>query len=293
MESVCVVEAPAITEAVARLYSRINTELRPDVLAALREALAGEESELARDALRALIENEQVSRADGVPLCQDTGLAVAFVRLGREVVVAGGTLQQAIDAGVRAAVDAQPLRASTVASPLDRRNPGDNTPAVVHLEHVPGDELSVSLLAKGGGAENMSRTWMLTPADGREGVLNAIVETVRRAGANACPPLIVGVGLGGNFETAAILAKKALLRDLDRKNSSPGLDGLEADALRRVNDLGIGPQGFGGRTTALAVLIEQAPCHIASLPVAVNLECHSHRHGTVTLKGARRRLTEG
>jgi len=290
VEYVSVIAASAIAEAVSDLYKRINTELRQDVLQALRNALAREGSDLARDVLTVLLENERISRAEGVPLCQDTGLAIAFVSLGAHAVITGGTIQSAVDEGVRRAVREQPLRASTVVLPLDRRNVGDNKPAIVYVEQVPGDELTVHLLAKGGGAENMSRVWMLTPADGREGVLGAIVETVRAAGANPCPPLIVGVGIGGDFEKCAWLAKRALLRDLREKSPEPDQAKLEADALARVNALGIGPQGFGGRTTALAVLIERAPCHIASLPVAVNLECHSHRHGSVTLRGERRVL---
>ncbi|KPK63056.1 MAG: fumarate hydratase [Planctomycetes bacterium SM23_32] len=290
MDYVSVIEASDVAEAVCDLYRRISTELRPDVVEALRSALEREDSEPAREVLRALLENAEISRADGVPLCQDTGLVVAFVKLGARVVLAGGSLQEALDEGVRRAVGAQPLRASTVESPLGRRNTGGNTPAVVHVQPVEGDALTIHLLAKGGGAENVSRLHMLTPADGRAGVLKAIVLTVDRAGADACPPLVVGVGLGGNFEQSALLSKRALLRDLREPNPDAELATLEREALERVNGLGIGPQGFGGRPTALAVLIAQAPCHIASLPVAVNLECHSHRHGAVTLHGRPRRL---
>lgn len=293
MEYVFIIRASAIADAVSDLYRRINTELREDVLQALNDALDREESSLAKEVLSVLIENERISRTEGVPLCQDTGLAVAFVSMGASVVVTGGTIQSAIDEGVRRAVREQPLRASTVALPLDRRNVGDNTPALTYLEQVPGDELTVRLLAKGGGAENTSRVYMLTPAEGREGVLRAIVETVSAAGANPCPPIIVGVGIGGDFEKCAWLAKRALLKDLRQQNPEPDLARLEEEALARVNALGIGPQGFGGRTTALAVLAERAPCHIASLPVAVNLECHSHRHGSVTLRGERRGLSGG
>lgn len=289
MESVSVIEAADITRAVSDLYRQINTHLRPDVLAAIKDAVDREESELARGILAALLENERISRAEGIPLCQDTGLAVAFVSIGRRVVLSGGTLQDAIDEGVRHAVAQQPLRAST-ADPLERRNPGDNTPAIVHLEQIEGDELTIHLMAKGGGAENMSRIHMLVPGEGREGVVRAVVETVREAGANPCPPVIIGVGLGGDFETAPLLAKRALCRDLGEPNPDPALAQLEAQILAQVNALGIGPQGFGGRTTALGVMVERAPCHIASLPVAVNPACHSHRHGSVTLQGRRRRL---
>jgi len=284
MESVQVIDAERVSEAVAALYRTINTRLRPDVLRALGRALEREQSGIARYILAALLENARLSRDEGVPLCQDTGLAVAFMRLGSEVLVTGGTLGEAVDEGIRRAVAAHPLRAST-ADPLARANVGDNTPAIVHVEHVEGSALTIDLMAKGGGAENMSRIHMLSPSDGRAGVIEAVVDTVRRAGANACPPMIVGVGLGGNFETAPLLAKRALLRDLDRPNPDAESAALEGEMLAAVNDLGIGPQGFGGLTTALAVLVERAPCHIASLPVAVNVECHSHRHGRVVLRG--------
>ena len=293
MRTVTIISAADVSDAVGALYQRINTELRPDVLELLRAATEREDSDLARDLLRVLLENEQAARTEGVPLCQDTGMAVAFVRMGARAVIEGGTLQEAIDEGVRRAAATQPVRASLVSDPLQRRNTGDNTPSVVHLEQVAGEGLEIALMAKGGGAENMSRVCMLAPGQGRQGVIEAVVETVRRAGANPCPPIIVGVGLGGNFERAALLAKRALLRDLREPNPEPALAVLEAELLDRINALGIGPQGFGGRTTALAVLIEQAPCHIASLPVGINIECHSHRHGTVIVRGKRRSLAGG
>ncbi len=285
MPEVSLIRPSEIADAVCRLYREINTHLREDVVEALRAAAEAEESQIGRDILGKLLENERISRSEGVPLCQDTGLAVAFVRMGAGVLIEGGTLREAVDEGVRRAVAEQPLRASTVADPLDRDNTGDNTPAVLHLEQVRGGRLEIHLLAKGGGAENMSRVYMLKPADGREGVAGAVVETVRQSGANACPPLVVGVGLGGDFERVPLLAKRALLRDLREPNPDPALDALEQELLERVNALGIGPQGFGGRTTALAVLAQSEPCHIASLPLAVNLECHSHRHGRVVLEG--------
>ena len=293
MRTVTIISAADVSDAVGALYQRINTELRPDVLELLRAATEREDSDLARDLLRVLLENEQAARTEGVPLCQDTGMAVAFVRMGARAVIEGGTLQEAIDEGVRRAAATQPVRASLVSDPLQRRNTGDNTPSVVHLEQVAGEGLEIALMAKGGGAENMSRVCMLAPGQGRQGVIEAVVETVRRAGANPCPPIIVGVGLGGNFERAALLAKRALLRDLREPNPEPALAVLEAELLDRINALGIGPQGFGGRTTALAVLIEQAPCHIASLPVGINIECHSHRHGAVIVRGKRRSLAGG
>jgi fumarate hydratase subunit alpha len=290
MERVAVIQASDVANAVCRLYRRISTELRQDVAQALRAALEQETSELARYVLAAIIENERISRAEGVPLCQDTGMAVAYVRMGASVVVEGGTLQEAVDEGVRRAVSEQFLRASTVADPIARCNVGDNTPAIVHLGQVEGEEITIDLMAKGGGAENTSTLRMLSPGDGIEGVKRAVVETVRQAGANACPPVIVGVGLGGDFETAPLLAKRALFRDLRKPNAEADLADLERELLEEINSLGIGPQGLGGRATALAVAIERAPCHIASLPVAVNIACHSHRHGRVSLAGQRRRL---
>jgi fumarate hydratase subunit alpha len=285
MGTVSVIRAEAVARAVADLYGSISTNLRPDVVAALEAALEGETSDTGREVLRELLENAAVSRDSGIPLCQDTGALVAFVELGSRVVLDAGTVQAAVDEGVRSAARRVPLRTSMVSDPIGRRNTGDNTPAIVHVELVEGDTLTVRLLAKGGGAENTSRVAMLTPAEGRKGVVRTIVETVSAAGAGACPPVVVGVGLGGNFERSAVLAKRALLRDLAQPNPDARLAEIEREALEAVNDLGIGPQGFGGRTTALAVLIAAAPCHIASLPVAVNVECHSHRHGSITLKG--------
>ena len=281
MADIFVIEAERISRAVCELYRQLNVRLPEDVLAAIRRAIGQEESELAREILAQLLENQKVSGAEGLPLCQDTGLAVAFVELGQRVLIEGVTLSEAIARGVREAQSAHPLRASVVRSPLERDNTGDNTPPVVHIEHVEGDTLSIHLMAKGGGAENMSRLWMLNPADGRDGVVRAVVDTVRQAGANSCPPVIVGVGLGGDFESAPLLAKRALLRPVGSRNPDSALAALEDELLERINALGIGPQGFGGRTTALAVMIEQSPCHIASLPLAVNLACHAHRHGTL------------
>lgn len=287
MDDISIISAADVTDAVAALYSRISTELRQDVREALQAALEMETSEVARSVLLELLRNQRISADTGVPLCQDTGLAVAFVRMGRRVLLEGGRLQEAIDEGVRRAVAGHPLRCSTVRSALDRTNMGDNTPAIVHVEQVNGCELEIGLMAKGGGAENMSRVHMLAPGEGREGIVEAVVETVRRAWANPCPPTIIGVGLGGNFERCALLAKRALMRDLRESNPDSDLAALEVELLERVNRLGIGPQGFGGRTTALGVLISSEPCHIASMPVAVNVECHSHRHGTILLKGQR------
>lgn len=273
-----------IVDAVAELYWRINTALPEDVLSALREAETRETNGRARDILGQLLENQEVSKEEGIPLCQDTGTAVAFVEMGQDLHVTGIPVEDAVSKGISKACDEHPLRASMVGGPLDRQNTGDNSPAIVHLRQMPGAELKLRLLAKGGGAENMSRLHMLSPGDGREGIIEAAVETVREAGANACPPVIVGVGAGGTYDTAPVLARRALLRPVGAKNSDEAAADMEREILQRVNELGLGPQGLGGRTTALGAAVETAPCHIASMPVAVNLGCHVHRHGEVTLR---------
>jgi fumarate hydratase subunit alpha len=272
-----------ITSALAQLYVEINRRPREDVVRALREACEQEESEPGRAAIAQILANLDVARERGLPTCQDTGAATVFVTLGQEVTLTGGALRAAVDEGIREAHAAGHLRASMVAHPLDRRNTGDNTPAMLHVEVVPGSDVILDVLAKGAGSENMSQTRMLSPADGREGVVETVVETVREAGPNPCPPLVVGVGLGGTQEVAALLAKKALLRDLGVPSADALADELEREILERVNDLGIGPMGLGGRTTALGVLVEAEACHMASLPVAVNLMCHAYRHARVRL----------
>lgn len=276
-------DVSAITEAVAKTYVHINMNIRPDVLAAIRRAVEVEESPTGRAVLEQYLENNRIAAETGIPCCQDTGVATVFVHLGQDVELTGGLLTDAIDQGVRQAQQGGPLRASMVAHPLDRRNTGDNTPAIVHVELTAGEALTLDVLAKGGGAENTSRVCMLSPGDGRDGVLRAVVETVDRARANACPPVVVGVGLGGSMEMAALLAKRALCRPLDVRSSDPICAGLEVELLEKINDLGIGPQGLGGRVTALGVLVDAMPCHIASLPVAVNLMCHSFRHQRVEI----------
>ena len=280
-----IIDSDQIADAVCALYREMNFHLREDVLTLLQAAQAAEESELAREIIGQLLENARLSAEEGLPLCQDTGLAVAFVDLGAEVLVLGRSLREAVDEGVRRAQEAGPLRASVVGDPLERENTGDNTPAVLHIRQVPGDELRIQLMAKGGGAENMSRLYMLSPGEGRDGVVRAAVETVREAGPNACPPVIVGICVGGSYDLAPVEAKRALLRDLRSPHPDSTLAEIEAEILDKVNALGIGPQGLGGRTTALGVMIESRPCHIASLPVAVNLACHSQRHGEVVLTG--------
>jgi fumarate hydratase subunit alpha len=277
------VPAGAITAALRELCITVNYRMGPDMLAALERAGAAEESEIGRAVLARLLENARVAREEWFPICQDTGTAVVFLDLGQDVHVTGGDLGAAIDEGVREGYREGYLRASVVRAPLNRENTGDNTPAIVYTRIVPGDRVTLSFLAKGAGCDNMSRLAMLTPADGREGVIEFVTRTVADGGPNPSPPLLVGVGLGGTFEQAALLAKRALLREVGAPSADPDVAALEAELLRHINDLGIGPGGFGGRVTALAVHVEQHPTHIASLPVAVNLDCHSHRAGRVVL----------
>jgi fumarate hydratase subunit alpha len=272
------VAAAEIAAKVAELCIQACTVLPPDVVAALESAREREESPVGRGVLSRLIENAQLAAAEGIPMCQDTGLAVVFVELGHDVRIGGGDLRGAIAEGVRQGYEKGYLRKSVVYSPLDRRNTGDNTPPVIHTELVSGERLRIAVAAKGAGSENMSRLKMMAPADGTEAVVSFVTETVEQAGASACPPLVVGVGLGGSFEQCALIAKKALLRPLGDRNAEPAAAALEDRLLEEANATGIGPMGVGGRMTALAVKVETAPCHIASLPVAVNLQCHAARH---------------
>lgn len=277
------IDAALITETTARLCSVANIRLTDDVTAALGRAAAEEESPVGRELLGQLAENARLAAECGDPICQDTGLAVVWVDLGQDAHVVGGSLADAIDEGVRRGYRDSYLRASVVAHPLRRRNTGDNTPAVIHVRVVPGDRLTLTVAPKGAGSENMSGLAMLRPADGRAGVSEFVLRTVERAGAKACPPLVIGVGIGGTMELAATLAKRALLRPLGQPSPDAETAALEAELLERVNATGIGPQGFGGRITALGVACETAPCHIASLPVAVNLNCHAARHASATI----------
>jgi len=265
-----------IADKVRDLCISAACDLEPDVAAALRAAREKEESPLGKEVLGQIIENFEIAGAEGLPMCQDTGISVFFVEMGREVAL-DGPLSEAINEGVRRGYKDGYLRKS-VCHPLKRINTGDNTPAIIHTSIVEGDRIRIKIAPKGAGSENMSRLKMLKPAEGVEGIKSFIVETVREAGGNPCPPIVLGVGIGGSFEKCAILAKKALLRPVGTKNPDPDLDRLETDLLDMINDLGIGPMGFGGRTTALAVHIEAHPCHIASLPVAVNIQCHAGRH---------------
>ncbi len=277
------VEAEKVTEAVRDLCIEANTRLPEDHLAALQRALDEEESALGREVLERLLENAEVARERCVAFCQDTGYAVFFVELGSEAHISGGELGEAIDEGVRRGYDEGFLRKSIVRSPLDRTNTGDNTPAVVYYDIGPGEQLKVTLLVKGAGCDNMSALKMLTPAEGLPAMKRFVVETIEKAGPNGSPPLTVGVGIGGPFERAALLAKKALTRPSGRPNPDPRLAELERELFDAINATGIGPAGYGGRVTALAVHIESFPTHIAAFPVAVNLDCHSHRTSSVEL----------
>ena len=272
------IAAEQITTLVAQLCQTANTDLGNDVVKALRDALQFEESQVGCDCLQRLIENAQIAAAESIPICQDTGMAIVFVEYGQQVVIKDGDFAQAIDEGVRRGYKEGYLRNSIVADPLERVNTGDNTPAVIHTRIVPGDQLRITVAPKGFGSENMSRLKMLTPAAGIEGVKKFVIETVSIAGANPCPPIVVGVGIGGSMEMAALLAKEALLREIGSPNSNPSLAELESELLRTINELGIGPQGLGGRCTALAVHAGVYPTHIAGLPVAVNISCHVTRH---------------
>jgi fumarate hydratase subunit alpha len=266
-----------IVEKVKDACMEANFKLADDVRAAVEKAMVTEESPVGREILDQMLENAAIAEREQIAICQDTGFAVFFVELGDRVSIEGGTLVDAINEGVREGYREGYLRKS-ICHPLTRKNTGDNTPAIVHLELVPGDGLRILLAPKGAGSENMSQVAMLKPSDGLEGIKKMVIERVRGAGANPCPPVVVGVGIGGTMEKAAIIAKKAMLRSIGSVNPDPELAALEAELLKKINDLGIGPQGLGGRTTALALHIEVFPCHIASLPVAVNINCHASRH---------------
>lgn len=276
------IEFEKVVETVRLLCIETAYELPGDVLAALEEAAGKESNPSAAKILAQLIENARQAEAEKIPLCQDTGLAVVFVEQGADVAVktdAGATLADAINAGVEAGYRDGYLRKSVVTDPLNKRsNTDSNTPSVIHHSVVPGDRLKLTVMAKGGGCENKSQFKMFTPTADRQEIIDWVVDVVKQAGADACPPFIVGVGIGGDFELSCLLSKKALLRSLGSTNGDKFYAKLEADLLSGVNALGIGPQGLGGDTTALACLVETAPCHIASLPAAVNIECHSHRH---------------
>ena len=277
------IHAAEIIDRVAQMCQDANFELGDDVLRALEEATNNETKPLARYVLQQMRENADLARAERVAICQDCGTAVFFVEIGQDVHVVGGDISDAVNEGVRRGYDHGFLRKSMVAGPLKRINTGDNTPAIIHFEIVPGDKLKIIFAPKGAGSENMSALRMLKPADEVEGIKQFVLDTVVKAGPNPCPPVTVGVGIGGNFEKAAIMAKKALMRPIGQHNPNNEIAALETELLERVNFLGIGPAGFGGTTTALAVNIEAYPCHIGSLPVAVNMQCHAARHKEVVI----------
>jgi fumarate hydratase subunit alpha len=271
------VDVGIITETVKSLCMEANFDLGQDVLDAFKRAQTVEESPAGVEILKQLEENASIARREKVAICQDTGIAVVFVELGQDIHFVGGDLNSAINEGVKRGYQEGYLRKS-LCHPFTRANTGDNTPAVIYVKIVPGEKVKLIVAPKGGGSENMSRVTMLTPAAGKEGIVEYVVQRVKESGPNPCPPTVVGVGIGGTFENAALLAKEALLRPIGSENREPELAALEAEILEKINKLGIGPQGLGGRTTSLAVHINMMPCHIASLPLAVNIQCHAQRH---------------
>ncbi len=271
------VQAAEITKAVRDLFIDANCNLGVDVLAAFDRAIEKDESSVAKEVIRELKENARIARDEQSPICQDTGLAVLFVEIGQDVHVVGGDLKAAINEGVKKGYGEGYLRKSAC-HPFTRANTKDNTPAVIHFDIVPGDRVRIVAVPKGGGAENMSRVDMLSPSAGLEGIKDFVVKRIEASGSNPCPPTVVGVGIGGTFERSALLAKKALMRKIGERNADPELAKVEVEVLARINKLGIGPMGYGGNTTSLDVFFEVEPCHIASLPVAVNVQCHAARH---------------
>lgn len=272
------IEVSTVTEAVSEMCIEINHVLSKDMKQVLKNACENEESELGRQILSQLEENLKIAEAEMIPICQDTGMAVIFMEIGQDVHLTGGNLEDAINEGVRKGYTEGYLRKSVVDDPLIRNNTKDNTPAVIHYSIVPGENVKITISPKGFGSENMSKVYMLKPADGEEGVKNAIISAVKDAGPNACPPMVVGVGIGGTFEKCALMAKHALTREAGTHSDIPYIKEMEEEVLDKINALGIGPAGLGGRNTALAVNIETYPTHIAGLPVAVNICCHVNRH---------------
>jgi len=278
------IKAGAVTGAISKLFKQANYELGEDVLTALKKARREEESPPGREVIDTILKNADVAADERIPLCQDCGVAVVFLELGQDAHIAGGDLYAAVNEGVRQAYNEGYLRNSMVARPFsERTNTGDNTPAVIHTDIVPGDRLKITVLPKGGGAENMARLGMLLPSAGRRGVVEFVVNAVDEAWSKPCPPVIVGVGIGGTAEKAVLLAKHALLRRVGEPSPDAETADLEREILEKVNNLGIGPMGYGGRITALAVHAESFPTHITALPVAVNLQCHSARHREIVL----------
>lgn len=277
------IDVKEVTKQISEMCIQANHYLSPDMDARMRAALETEQSELGRKILGQLQENLEIADKEMIPICQDTGMAVIFLEVGQDVHFVGGDLEEAVNEGVRRGYVDGYLRKSVVRDPLIRENTKDNTPAILHTSIVPGNQVKITIAPKGFGSENMSRVFMLKPADGIEGVKDAILTAVRDAGPNACPPMVVGVGIGGTFEKCALLAKQALTRDLDVPSEIPYVRDLEREMLEKINGLGIGPGGLGGTTTALAVNINTYPTHIAGLPVAVNICCHVNRHAVRVL----------
>lgn len=277
------IDADLVREEVKRLVMEANYFLPDDLVESMEKSKSEEEWDLAAATLDKIIENARIARDNKVPMCQDTGMVVVFVEIGQDVHIVNGYLEDAINQGIREGYDEGYLRKSVVKDPLNRVNTEDNTPGVFHYDIVPGDKLSITVAPKGFGSENMSRLKMLKPAEGLEGVKEFILESVEMAGPNPCPPTIVGVGIGGTFEKAASLAKESLMRDMDEYSDDPYYEKLEKELLEDINNLGIGPQGFGGKTTAFKVNIEHYPTHIAGLPIAVNINCHAARHKQVII----------
>ncbi len=278
-----IIQSNEITEAVKQMCIKANCHINDDIKSALTESVKSEKSEVSRGILENLLKNAEIAHKKEVPICQDTGMAVFFVEIGNEAHVEGDTITEAINKGVSEGYTEGYLRKSVVADPLDRVNTKDNTPAVIHYDFVKGDKIKIIFAPKGFGSENKSALKMLNPSDGLDGIVDFVVDTVRKAGANPCPPMVIGVGIGGTMDKAAELAKKALTRDITVHNSKPFYRDLEQTLLDKINKLGIGPQGMGGTTTALAVNIETYPTHIAGLPVAVNVNCHATRHAVMVI----------
>jgi fumarate hydratase subunit alpha len=272
-----------IAYAVRNLCIEANYYLNKDIRSVLQKAYEEETWDIARDIIDKILINADIAEKEDLPMCQDTGMTCVFVEIGQDIHITGGSLEDAINEGVRRGYQEGFLRKSVVRDPIDRVNTKDNTPAVITYSIVTGDKLKITVAPKGFGSENMSQLRMLKPSDGIDGVKRFILQVVKEAGPNPCPPIIVGVGIGGTFDKAALLAKKALIRPLDRRNSDSYYEALEKELLERINELGIGPQGFGGKTTALAVNIETFPTHIAGLPVAVNINCHATRHAEIEM----------
>lgn len=273
-----IISTDEIIKNISEMCIEANLALSDDVKHAVKASEDKEKSELGRQILGQLEENMDIAAKDGIPICQDTGMAIVFMEIGQDVHIEGMSLSDAISEGIRQGYEKGYLRKSVVADPVIRENTRDNTPGIIHYDIVPGENVSITVAPKGFGSENMSRIYMLKPADGIEGIKNAVLETVSLAGPNACPPMVVGVGIGGSFEKCACLAKKALTRDLNKHSEIPYVKELEEELLEKINKLGIGPAGLGGSTTALGVNIETYPTHIAGLPVAVNICCHVNRH---------------